>query len=75
MASIASCRGSDTDKVVNMKIARCRMTTKKATIRFYEITIRWYMLGCDGYYTQDETYNVSTVTNGTTMRLSYIEPV
>ncbi len=75
MASIASCRGSDTDKVVNMKIARCRMTTKKATIRFYEITIRWYMLGCDGYYTQDETYNVRTVTNGTTMRLSYIEPV
>ena len=75
MESISEYSDSDLDKVVNMKIIDCRMTTKKATIRFYEIAVRWYMLGYGGYYTEDISYSVRTVMHGQKMFLSYIRPI
>lgn len=75
MNSISEYSDTDLDKVINMKITDCRMTTKKATIRFYEISVRWYMLGCDGYYTEDTSYSVRTVMHGQKMFLSYIRPI
>ena len=75
MESVSEYSDADLDKVVNMKVTDCRMTTKKATIRFYEISVRWYMFGYGGYYTEDVSYSVRTVMHGQKMLLSYIRPI
>lgn len=75
MKSLAEFRGSDADKVINMKVLRCAMTSKKGAVRFYDITVRWYMLGCDGYYTEESSYRMRTSTSGTEMNLSSLQAV
>ena len=75
MRSLAEFRSSDADKVINMKILRCEKKKKKGAVRFYDMTVRWYMLGYDGYYTEERSYRIRTSTSGTEMSLSSLQAI
>ncbi len=74
MLSVSELCDSDTDRIVNMKITGCRTVSQKIVINFYEITVRWYMSGFDGYYTEDETYTVRAVIDDEKMKITGMEP-
>ena len=75
MESISDFRESDADKVINMKVIRCEMKEKTANTRFFDISVKWYLLGYDGYYSEEQTYRIRTVTQGRKMYLSDMQPV
>ena len=75
MESISDFTESDADKVINMKVIRCEMKEKTANTRFFDISVKWYLLGYDGYYSEEQTYRIRTVTQGRKMYLSDMQPV
>ncbi len=75
MKSLSGLYSGEKDKVINMKIVRCTLTSKKSAVRFYDITVRWYMLGKNGYYTEQNTYRIRTSTSGADMSLSSLQMI
>ena len=51
------------------------MKEKTANTRFFDISVKWYLLGYDGYYSEEQTYRIRTVTQGRKMYLSDMQPV
>lgn len=74
MNALREIRSSDVDRVINARVTECEMTEKNAGTRFFEISVRWYLHGYDGYYSEDVTYLVRTVTDGRKMYLSDLQP-
>ncbi len=70
MADIRASKDSDMDRVVNTKVTGCVMTNKKDDTRVFRVSMRWYLLGYDGYYTEERDYFVHTVMEGERMYLS-----
>ncbi len=74
MNALREIRSSDIDRIINAKVTGCEMKEKSAGTRFFEISVKWYLLGYDGYYSEEVTYLVRTVTSGRKMYLSDLQP-
>lgn len=58
-------KNSGADKVINMKTLKTQCMDRTRRYGIYSVTIKWYMSGSDGYYTETVTYRIRTdILNG-----------
>lgn len=63
--NISEAKNSDLDKIINMKTEEVRTIDKTHRYGIYYATVRWYMSGTDGFYTENATYRIRTdIVNG-----------
>lgn len=74
-SAISSSAGSDYDKVLNMETLNAQVLSKNGNSKCYEVSIRWYMSGYDGYYQTENRYRVTVVNDNGAVKLSRMEVI
>ncbi len=63
--SAASSMNTDHDRVINIKIEDVICKARTRSYGIYNVSIKWYMSGYTGYYTENGSYRIRTrIVNG-----------
>ena len=54
------CRENDSDPVINLKLEAVHPVAATRDLEVYQVCVRWYLSGYQGYYSQQQWYRVRT---------------